>query len=156
MNTDRRKYQSSASLALVWGIHQWPVNSPHKGPVTRKMFPFDDVIMIAADKMIPYCCQHRKMLNTLRFIFIIRTAYIALLKANRHHPQGEDLSAACCHTVTRTWLVWLETGFKHQPLLKVGLWEACHFSSVVLKKHRNGLSILYQFRTRTWNTMSMT
>ena len=27
------------------GIHRWPVNSPHKGPVTRKMFPFDDVIM---------------------------------------------------------------------------------------------------------------
>ena len=23
----------------------WPVNSPHKGPVTRKMCPFDDVIM---------------------------------------------------------------------------------------------------------------
>ena len=42
---DQRKYQSSASLALVMGIHQWPVNSPHKGPVTRKMFPFDDVIM---------------------------------------------------------------------------------------------------------------
>ena len=41
---DQRKYQSSASLAFVWGIHRWPVNSPHKGPVTRKMFPFDDVI----------------------------------------------------------------------------------------------------------------
>ena len=27
------------------GIHRWPVNSPHKGPVTQKMFPFDDVIM---------------------------------------------------------------------------------------------------------------
>ena len=27
------------------GIHRWPVNSPHKGPVTRKMFPFDYVIM---------------------------------------------------------------------------------------------------------------
>ena len=26
-------------------IHRWPVNSPHKWPVTRKMFPFDDVIM---------------------------------------------------------------------------------------------------------------
>ena len=24
---------------------RWPVNSPHKGPVTREMFPFDDVIM---------------------------------------------------------------------------------------------------------------
>ena len=31
-----RKHQSSASLAFVRGIHRWPVNSPHKGPVTRK------------------------------------------------------------------------------------------------------------------------
>ena len=41
----QRKHQSSASLASVRGIHRWPVNSPHKGPVTRKMFPFDGVIM---------------------------------------------------------------------------------------------------------------
>ena len=27
-----------------------PVNSPHKGPVTRKMFPFDDVIMWIQNK----------------------------------------------------------------------------------------------------------
>ena len=26
------------------GIHRWPVNSPHKWPVARKMFPFDDII----------------------------------------------------------------------------------------------------------------
>ena len=43
--TDHRKHQSSASLAFVRGIHRWPVNSPHKWPVTRKMFPFDYVIM---------------------------------------------------------------------------------------------------------------
>ena len=43
---DQSKHQSSASLAFVWGIHRGPVNSPHKWPVTRKMFPFDDVIMI--------------------------------------------------------------------------------------------------------------
>ena len=30
---------------FVWGIHRWPVNSPHKWPVMRKMFPFDDVIL---------------------------------------------------------------------------------------------------------------
>ena len=42
---DERKDQSSASLAFVRGIHRGPVNSPHKWPVTRKMFPFDDVIM---------------------------------------------------------------------------------------------------------------
>ena len=44
-DADQRKHQSSASLAFVWGIHREPVNSPHKWPVTRKMFPFDDVIM---------------------------------------------------------------------------------------------------------------
>ena len=42
---DQRKHQSSASLAFVRGIHRGPVNSPHKWPVTRKMFPFDDVII---------------------------------------------------------------------------------------------------------------
>ena len=42
---DQRKHQSSASLAFVRGIHRWPVNSPHKWPITRKMFPFDEVIM---------------------------------------------------------------------------------------------------------------
>ena len=44
-SADRRKHQSSASLAFVQGIHQRPVNSPHKWPVTREVFPFDDVIM---------------------------------------------------------------------------------------------------------------
>ena len=44
-DVDQRKHQSSASLAFVWGIPRWPVNSPHKWPVTRKMFPFDDVIL---------------------------------------------------------------------------------------------------------------
>ena len=44
-DADQRKHQSSASLAFVRGIHRGPVNSPHKWPVARKMFPFDDVIM---------------------------------------------------------------------------------------------------------------
>ena len=42
---DQMKHQTSASLAFVRGIHRWQVNSSHKGPITRKMFPFDDVIM---------------------------------------------------------------------------------------------------------------
>ena len=42
----QRKHQSSASLASVRGIHRGSSNSPHKWPVTRKMFPFDDVIML--------------------------------------------------------------------------------------------------------------
>ena len=49
---DERKHQSSTSQAFVQGINRWSVNSLHKGPVTRKMFPFDDVIM---------CEQHKKV-----------------------------------------------------------------------------------------------
>ena len=41
---DQRKHQSSALLAFVWSV-----NSPHKGPVTQKMFPFADVIMTDMD-----------------------------------------------------------------------------------------------------------
>ena len=39
-----RKHQSSASLCE--GNHRSPVDSRHKGPITRKMFLFDDVIML--------------------------------------------------------------------------------------------------------------
>ena len=43
---NQRKYQSSASQAFVRGIYRWPANSAHKGPVTQKMFPFDDVFLL--------------------------------------------------------------------------------------------------------------
>ena len=59
-DADQRKHQSSASLAFVRGIHRGPVNSPHKWPVTRKMFPFDDVIMINGINA-SYLNNHGKM-----------------------------------------------------------------------------------------------
>ena len=49
----QRKHRSSASLVFVRGNHRWPVNSPHKGPVTRETFPFDDVIM----RVFVYFCS---------------------------------------------------------------------------------------------------
>ena len=45
-DTDQRKHQSSESLAFVWGIHRWLVNYSHKGPITQKLFPLDDVIIL--------------------------------------------------------------------------------------------------------------
>ena len=42
---NQRKHQSSASLVFVRRIIRWPVNSRHRGPVTGKMLPLDDVIM---------------------------------------------------------------------------------------------------------------
>ena len=53
-DADQRKHQSSESLAFVQGIHRGPVNSPHKWPVTRKMFPFDDVIMACIDLILAH------------------------------------------------------------------------------------------------------
>ena len=49
----QRKHQSSESLAFVRGIHRCPVNSPHKRPVTRKKFPFDDVSMLGSAGLLP-------------------------------------------------------------------------------------------------------
>ena len=66
LGDDQRKHQSSASLAFVRGIHRRPVNSPHKGPVTREKFPFDDVIMFCKPyfpmrllRKIVTSCQNR-------------------------------------------------------------------------------------------------
>ena len=57
---DQRKYQSSASLVFVRGIHRWPVNSLHKWPVTRKMFPLDDVIVfIFPTRLITEVLTHK-------------------------------------------------------------------------------------------------
>ena len=67
----QRKHQSSASLAFVRGIHRWPVNSPYKGPVTRKMFPFDDVIMQMRSYETSGCCAD------IESLFILSSGDIA-------------------------------------------------------------------------------
>ena len=48
----QRKHQSSASPAIVGGIHWWQVNSPHKRVVGWKMFPFDDAIMGSPNSLL--------------------------------------------------------------------------------------------------------
>ena len=66
-DADQSKHQSSASLAFVWGIHRGPVNSPHKLPVTRKMFPFDDVIMynfIYSNSWVNNCLNKQAWTNS--------------------------------------------------------------------------------------------
>ena len=72
----QRKYQSSASLVFVWGIHRRPVNSPHKWPVTRKMFPFDDVIMYLS--IIALSLTHKEQIMH-RAIIIIVTIVVILM-----------------------------------------------------------------------------
>ena len=71
-DTYQRKHQSSASLAFEWGIHRWPVNSPHKWPVTRRMFPFDDVIMIHPVFVIRvvWVLTHWSLALSYRYVFV--------------------------------------------------------------------------------------
>ena len=66
-DADLRKHHSSASLAFVRGIHRRPVNSPHKWPVTRKMFSFDDVIMSLSFFLYELWSHNNSLLFCLQF-----------------------------------------------------------------------------------------
>ena len=77
---DQRKHQSSASLAFVRGIHRGPVNSSHKGPVTWKMLPFDDVIMVT--KILHH--EH----NTMQYSSWNFTLHTILNKTIPNHLPG--------------------------------------------------------------------
>ena len=68
-DADKRKHQSSASLSFVRGIHRGPVNSPHKWPVTRKVFPFDDVIINLGERSLLWLKYVTYVVQTLCCIF---------------------------------------------------------------------------------------
>ena len=67
----QRNHQSSASLAFVRGIHRWPVNSPHKGPVARKKLPFDDVMMLLSVERVTWYRESRWILVQCSLIVLI-------------------------------------------------------------------------------------
>ena len=76
---DQRKHQSSASLAFVRGIQRWPVNFARKGPVTQKMFPFDDVIMERFPVFVSFIIVFLSSLSVIKqinthFVVIFMTA----------------------------------------------------------------------------------
>ena len=78
-DADQRKHQSSVPLAFVQGIHPSPVNSPHKWPVTRKMLPFDDVIM---KSYILYTCEYIAVVVAFNLTATLRVTS-SLGRANR-------------------------------------------------------------------------
>ena len=97
----QRIHQSSASLAFVRWIHRWPVNSPHKGPITRKMFPFDDVIMVTAEPVdgITWLgslghlhAQWRQSPGAIYRWFIARLQYLLILQSCNKHLYIRDRS----------------------------------------------------------------
>ena len=74
-DADQIKHQRSASLAFVRGIHRGPVIYPHKWPVTRKMFQFDDVIMFFGENyqsLEEYFPLNRSAKQTFDSAFVVR------------------------------------------------------------------------------------
>ena len=106
-DADERKHQSSASLAFVWGIHRGRVNSPHKWTVTRKMFPFDDVIMICT-VLVPYTGMQVNLFivpdNTDKLttgtVSLQKTSQACLLGSHRHCKLATNI------TVIPWWAQW--------------------------------------------------
>ena len=89
---DLRKHQSSVSLTFVRGIHRWPINSPHKGPVLRKMFPFHDVIMR---------CGYYRVKNLVNLIKAPRSLQPAAAYA------GMNLFSKWCNLDEHQWYKFL-------------------------------------------------
>ena len=115
---DQSKHQSSASLAFVWRIHRGPVNSPHKWPVTRKMSPFDDVIMtyrvlgIVTRSYWAYCIYLSSGFQILCFTHILQ-AYLTGIGAIVRLPQCQ----------------WSKSGhIKH---------NSTHVTTITMVKHRS-------------------
>ena len=116
-DADQRKHQSSASLAFVRGINRGPVNSPHKCPVTRKMVPFDDVIMfwflplsfrwilgyidfIFCDRAQSVICAVGKIHNGLEVVFCLIHG-----TPSHYHHHAELL--ICIENIRRKKILWL-------------------------------------------------
>ena len=82
----RKSKKTSAALVFVWGIHRWPVNSPHKGPVTRKMFPYDDVIMlwIRMTSQTLWQSSYQKMVVNVATNYNTESRFSSVIIENRH------------------------------------------------------------------------
>ena len=103
----QRKHQSSASLAFVRGIHWSPVNSPHKWPVTRKMFPFYDVIMGICDISARQCWCHTypgsENVTTTMHVDVLQN--LARVSADKYLLQNIDLKWSFQECYQQFWML---------------------------------------------------
>ena len=89
----RRRSKKKSKLrvtGLCVGNSPEPVNSPHKGPVTRKMFPFDDVIMVEGSVTQP-------------FGFELSQSHQIHLNSTKVQSFSLDLKFKCAHFSAKVW-----------------------------------------------------
>ena len=102
-DADQRKHQSSSSLAFVRGIHRGPLNSPHKWPVTRKSFPFDDVIMVNRTVGVALLWNVAGNYNEAHTEMIIKPDNLFVICFYLHPSMGWCILYACQVVDTGRW-----------------------------------------------------
>ena len=102
LGAEQRKRQSSVSLAFVRGTYRWPMDSPHKGPVKRKMFSFDDVIMHLVARG-PFSTQKLGDLQTrMSSGDIIQNGWRDLAAPRESMSTQSVLHQRCCNVMTQS------------------------------------------------------
>ena len=160
-DADQREHESSASLAFVRGIHRGPVNSLHKWPVTRKMFPFDDVIMFFCYRQKPRRPTRREHMAShsiglyippwiiwgIRLVSVTRGTEIIPSKLQLHSPWMytlPHLSKKKKHIPTFRSATVLETC--HSNVLyagRVSPWRPCLINTPIPIAELNPLTVKY-------------
>ena len=148
-----KKHQSSVSLAFVWGIHRWSVNSSHKWPVTRKMISFDDVIMLGIvideylqwgehakhvkgtiSRRIGILCKARKRFNVDK----LKTLYYAFLFPHLYYyidVWGNTLNVHIDLWEKNTWFQDPIEGHIHSFCSKTGKYLLYEISKCTLSRY---------------------
>ena len=128
-DANQRKHQSSASLAFEWRIHRWAVNSPHKWSVTRKMFPFDDVIISRRNRaQILQACDsdyHELWYRQYRFLYVY--VYVEI----NCHPAASWPSTAWSYygnLLKSPQILHCQTWISHRPLCSKKKTDENYFS----------------------------
>ena len=119
-----KKNQSSASLAFVRGIHRWPVNSLHKGPVTRKLFPFHDVIMWTTNYTTSFRAHGKTNVSTTTNPTLTSMSFYTLAKWTRYIYINLEQLPFGKHLI-----------LDHIFEMRSGLWQ-CIFCYIWLGYHR--------------------
>ena len=84
---DQRKHQSSASRVFVRGFHQDRWIPRTKGPVTRKMVPFDDVIMASGNVKGQNYHRHLKISSNSRAFVVFTGSNLDVGDHEEYNPQ---------------------------------------------------------------------
>ena len=97
------------SLAYERGIHRWPVNSPHKGPVLRKRFPFDDVILLClmGELWIVYGAYYGEVWS--RYNWIELGLFCTHVIMSAYWSVNTPFSRCKVNSASRLWQVWFLT-----------------------------------------------